>query len=119
MAFRNQVVRRFSEYKDSPSAYPGRNRDAAENPFSGPCGLSHAQFFTTGSGFKKGNVNGFRPLARPLPPMRISWSFSLARPRPNSIHWRDTARAFNMITDIPLRFGPGDEFGRMHFRHEK
>src|SRR6266849_974182 len=57
MAFGNQVVRRFSEYKDFPSAYSGRNRDAAENPFPGPCGLSHDQFFTIGSGFEKRNVN--------------------------------------------------------------
>src|SRR5260221_12866211 len=65
MAFRNQVVRRFSEYKDSPSASPGRNRDDAENPFSGQCGLSHDQFFTTGSGFEKRNVKWVAPRRQP------------------------------------------------------
>src|SRR5260370_38930482 len=85
MAFGNQVVRRFSEYKDFPSAYSGRNRDAAENPFPGPCGLSHDQFFTIGSGFEKRNVKCVAtrrqpgekrppPFARPLPPMRMRFS---------------------------------------------
>src|SRR5258708_23551051 len=65
MKLGNQVVRRFAEYEDSTSAYSGRNRDAAENPFSGPCGLSHDRFFTTGSGFEKRNVKWVAPRRQP------------------------------------------------------
>src|SRR5713101_5505330 len=65
MALGNQLVLRFPEYQDSPPTNTGRNRDATESPFSGPCGLSHDRVFTTGSGFEKRNVKGAAPRRQP------------------------------------------------------
>src|SRR5258708_12448261 len=119
MKLGNQVVRRFAEYEDSTSAYSGRNRDAAENPFSGPCGLSHDRFFTTGSGFEKRNVKWVAPRRQPgekppPPPCPTALAnayfleFSLPSPRPNSLPSPDTPRASHTITHIPPPFAPPD-----------